>query len=623
MFKMEDLKRFIRKHAPKNKRKWMRVVSAVFIVCLIIAIPVSYLSTKDVERIEEDEVPLAPSIRNSFFQTLWNKYFNTGKQSDVKALHVSGTQIYDRNNNQVILKGLCTADSGLMYNNWAGADWDTWYNVDSLKTIKNWGINTIRLTFSPEQYCQNPSIIADYEKYIDLCTESGLYTIISWQVIGNPKEYASSASTFFNVLSKKYAESPYVIYEICNEPFDSTWDEIKSYSDKIIPAIRKNSPNSLVLVGLPYTSNTITDSVKSVIGDELPYSNIVYTHHIYTGQSMTQSRLDNITEVLKNNIPIMISEWSGTMSNGTDGFNTSTAKTFMRFLENNQLSWVFFNMSDIQYKLAANIPYDSSMVVHGRWSNTLEDPLLSDAGLFIKHYMLGVDDDDTTYLGAASAANNTLLEEPCQMMEYSDGYAFWNDEYKEKITSVQFETNQDGAKNCLISWDVSFLNGDGDVIAYINQNGDDYQLHIASKTGNVIAPIYLENFFNGFSKLENIDFTNLDTSSTRSMKNLFKYCKKLNAVDMSPLNTGSVVELSCMFEGCASLEKIDLSECDLSKVKAVAYMFAYASNLQNIDLGNINLSSLTSTKSFMVGTSSTIKVRADSTQDITSLTATK
>lgn len=115
-----------------------------------------------------------------------------------------------------------------------------------------------------------------------LCINLDLYVVIDWHILsdGDPNIYLEQSKSFFNETSAKYKDYPNVIYEICNEPNQSyvTWsNHIKPYAEKIIPIIRNNSKNSVILVGTPDWSKDLS----SVSKDPLKYDNIMYTVHFY------------------------------------------------------------------------------------------------------------------------------------------------------------------------------------------------------------------------------------------------------------------------------------------------------------------------------------------------------
>lgn len=513
-------------------------------------------------------------------------------------LHIEGTQIYDSNNNVVRLRGLSTLSTTYIYKNWSGADWSTWYNEESLETVKNWGVNIIRFGVKPEQVTSDKTVIIELEKYIDLCTSKGIYADISWQYGDNPNLVLGAASAFFDEITKKYADNPYVIYEICNEPFNSSWSDIYSYATQLITNMRTNDSDAIILVGMPYEGiGGVEDNVLSVIGNELPYDNIMYTHHIYVGQSLDSNRLNNLVTLLDHGIPVFISEWGTTMSNGTDGFYETFSNIFMEFMDQHNLSWINYNFSDIQFRLADNIPYDSSIVLHGKWSNQLDDNVLSQSGFYVKHILLG---DCYSY-------NNLYA---CMMMNYQENYAFWDPAISSKIISLEFLNSDVSIDNVIDQWDVSMVKGSNDVIAYItsDESGDFYKLYIKPRDGEVIAPTKINSYFSNFTNLRTVSFNNFNTFNTVQMRSLFRGCKQLEEIDLSELDLTNVNDMSCIFEQCISIKNISFDGCNLTQVTGFPYSFYNTKSLEVLDIGNIDINILKSCKSMFKSTQDDLTV---------------
>ena len=140
-------------------------------------------------------------------------------------------------------------------------------------------------------------MLASIYSVIDNATKVGMYVVIDWGILtGNPNKYLNEALEFFGILSQKYADNPYLIYEICNEPL-ATWGtangeskSIKAYAEKIIRQIRLNGSQGIVIVapnnsatGLSAFSGSATagdDPIDDPIAEDLAY-NVAYTFHCY------------------------------------------------------------------------------------------------------------------------------------------------------------------------------------------------------------------------------------------------------------------------------------------------------------------------------------------------------
>lgn len=523
-------------------------------------------------------------------EALDSPYCNNGT---LPALHVNGTTIYDSSNNPVILKGFsCASSTRIMQ------DWNRWYNSESLSNIKALGTNVFRITLKPEQYVEHPEYLNELEKYIDLCIENKLYVLITWMGNKDYEIYTNYAIDFFTRLSSHYKDCPNIIYEICNEPFHSAWTSISQYANVLIPIIRLNSPNAICVVPAPYSILNSDDTMLSIINSTLPYSNILYSYHMYVGSSLSSNTLYNILTLNSNNIPILISEWGTTLSSGTGGFYEDNTNIFLHFLDTNKLSWINFQYSDVYWN---NISYDSSFVQMGKWDNTLSDDILSKSGLYLKQYLLGINKNYNNYISNTNWKRN--LDKKCIMMSYCENYAFWQPQIREKIEYIIFDTADNSPSTYDYSWDISMDIGTDLVKAYLVGT----QLYIIPQNGTIIAPANMSYFFASFSKLRSIDIKNLNTSNVTSMKKLFYECTSIQSLDLSNLDTSNVTNFSQAFGSCTNLISINLSNCNLSNATNINMMFSWCNMLTYLLLPSLNESKIVDCKEVFSSSSSKIK----------------
>jgi endoglucanase len=131
-----------------------------------------------------------------------------------------------------------------------------------------------------------------------------MYVIIDWHILNdqNPNKYKSQAKKFFDEISKKYAGYDNVLYEICNEPNGGTsWSDITKYAKEIIPVIRANSPNSIIIVGTP----TWSQDVDVAADNPLPYDNVMYTLHFYSATHKDSYR-DKLKKAIDKGLPLWL-----------------------------------------------------------------------------------------------------------------------------------------------------------------------------------------------------------------------------------------------------------------------------------------------------------------------------
>ena len=186
-------------------------------------------------------------------------------------LRVEGTKILNQRGEALQLRGLSSH----------GMHWYPQYvNIRALWDIKNRGANLFRVAMYADSnyggYNDNRRSMELNKNILWLAVENSLaadlYTIIDWHLLEdeNPLLKVDQAIAFFAEVSRLYANEPGIIYEICNEPNGSTtWQDISQYAEKVIPEIRKNAPDAIIIVGTPKYS---TDILK-VLESPLPYDN--------------------------------------------------------------------------------------------------------------------------------------------------------------------------------------------------------------------------------------------------------------------------------------------------------------------------------------------------------------
>ena len=478
-------------------------------------------------------------------------------------LHVSGSKILNEDNKEIIFRGFSSGTSTRLTQNWS-----TWYTNDSFKTIHDWGTNLFRITFKPEQYATNPEYINDLYNYIDLATDNDLYVLISWMGNSDFTNYINSAKEFFNLMSTRYKNSNNILYEICNEPFGSSWSTIKSYADEIIPIIRSNT-NAIIVVPAAYHIVDSDDYVSTLLDNPINDTNTIYSTHMYVAHSLSSNTVQDILKIKNEGKVIFISEWGTTESDGSGGFYKDNSDLWVDFLERNKIGWLNFNISDVYWN---NTPYLSSVVKPGEWKYNLHNSILSESGKYMKKVL----------------TNTNELTTKSLLMSRKDDYGFFKEEYRTTIKHIVFKVNNYIPDEFGVSFDVS-MTLNGSVKAYIVND----TLYISSINDILYAPSNMKYFFKDFTNLVDIDFTNLNTNDVINMSYLFQGDSSLNSINFSNINTSKVTNMSLMFSNCVSLTTIDMSNLNLSSLTNMSLMFIWNNNLTNLYLPIINESIIT------------------------------
>ncbi len=270
------------------------------------------------------------------------------------ALSVKGTNIVDKNGNVFQLKGVSTH----------GINWFPDYvNKKAFSDLGEYGVNAIRLamyTVDYNGYCSGGNQ-ADLEAIIDrgvqACTDLGMYVIVDWHILNDldPNVNKDSAKAFFDKMSKKYAGYDNVIYEICNEPNGgTTWESIKSYAEEVIPVIRNNDKDALIIVGTPNWSQDVDVASKNPITGQ---NNILYAVHFYASTNKDNIR-SKVETAIGNGLPIIVSESSICEASGNGSINYDEGQKWMDLIGKYRLScfaWSLGNKDETSSFLKASV----------------------------------------------------------------------------------------------------------------------------------------------------------------------------------------------------------------------------------------------------------------------------
>lgn len=291
-------------------------------------------------------------------------------------LAVSGTDLVDASGSKFQLKGVST--HGL-----------TWFadfvSKDTYQYFKDsFGINLVRFAMYTDTgdsygYCSdgNKSEIEELlGKGVDAATDLGLYAIIDWHILNDndPNMHIDDAKDFFDRISKKYASYGNVIYEIANEPNGgTTWDSVKSYAETIIPIIRKNAPDAIIIVGTPTWSQDVDVAAADPITDQ---TNLMYAVHFYAATHKDDLR-NKVQSALDSGLPIFVSEFGLCDASGNGSIDYDQSNAWFDLINDKNLSYAAWNISN---KAETSSLFDSSCTK----TSGFTDDDLSDSGRYIK-----------------------------------------------------------------------------------------------------------------------------------------------------------------------------------------------------------------------------------------------
>ena len=295
------------------------------------------------------------------------------------ALHVENGKLTDENGNTVQLYGMSTH----------GIAWFPQYiNYDSFRTLRDdWNTNCIRLAMYTAEYggyCaggdkeQLKQLVKDGVSY---ATELGMYVIVDWHILSDcdPNQNKDEAIAFFREMAEVFADNDNVLYEICNEPNGGTsWDSIKSYAEEVIPVIRAQKPDAVILVGTPTWSQEIDKAAASPLDD----SNVMYTLHFYAGTHKDDLR-NRLETCVQNGLPVFVSEFGmcDASGNGANDFDSTTK--WLDLLNKYQISFCCWNLAN---KDESSSVFKASSTALSDWT----DDDFNESGRWIRDYFRGM-----------------------------------------------------------------------------------------------------------------------------------------------------------------------------------------------------------------------------------------
>lgn len=299
-----------------------------------------------------------------------------GLVSECGALSVNGADLVDKNGELVQLRGISTH----------GIQWfPQFVNKSAFKSLRDdWNVNVIRLAmYSGESEGYTAStregIERTVQQAVDACIELDMYVIVDWHVLADqsPMVRKDDAVRFFDYMSQKYAKYPNVIYEICNEPngYASWGGDIKPYAEQVIPVIRKNAPNAVVIVGTP----TWSQDIDKALSDPLSFDNVMYALHFYAATHTDWLR-DRLRNCYNSGLPVFVSEFGLCDASGGGANDFNQSKAWLELMDSLNVSYCAWALADKNETCCLLKPGAGT---NGGWS----DSELNESGKYIKEWL--------------------------------------------------------------------------------------------------------------------------------------------------------------------------------------------------------------------------------------------
>ena len=308
-----------------------------------------------------------------YAQTPFQKY---GK------LQLKGTQLCSSKQEPIQLKGMST--HGLQWHGWGSFLGEK--NLDVLAYQWQADILRIAMYYDEGGYKTNPKKFTSMvDHLVEETHQRGMYSIIDWHILkpGDPWNRIDEAKKFFDHMSKKHASKDSVLYEICNEPNGKgvDWPRIKSYAEQIIPIIRKNDPDGIILIGTPAWASlgisegkVATDIINNGLNEKNSH-NVMFSFHFYAASHKDSYRKEFKKFLEK--IPLFITEWGSQEASGEGKNDWHSVSEWHKILNEHKISWCNWNYSSGHRSSAV---WKNNVSINGPF----DDSQLKESGLKVK-----------------------------------------------------------------------------------------------------------------------------------------------------------------------------------------------------------------------------------------------
>ena len=338
------------------------------------------------------------------------KYYDP-QADDTTVLMTENGRFYDIAGNVVVLKGVVPW-------NVDNSPFEKGTSTASLERLKAEGCTAIRITvpLGPTSGYQNVSdtkkatYVSKMKGAVERASALGIYCIVDWGVMSQDggtsanNEYLQGllepAKDFFGQMSKAFADNPYIIYELANEP-NASWTVLKEWEEALIKHIRANDVDARIIAAPTMHSRRLSednaakgnDPIDNPIATELSY-NVAHTFHCYAYTTTYNVDYDKayrddalygwrVCDAVINGLTIVITEFSpanASMSyaGGYDSYGLDAdymeANKWLNFILENDVNYTLFRYGEIpsgDNKVKAQFMFtegNQSTAYTGKWT---------------------------------------------------------------------------------------------------------------------------------------------------------------------------------------------------------------------------------------------------------------
>lgn len=329
-----------------------------------------------------------------------DKYVDMYNAKGLGKLHKDGKKLKNSKNEEVQLNGV-----GLFHL----LDYGYMYNEDTLKALKYWGVNCLRLpAYVQVQKSSDVDNVTrmergldtafdeymeEMDRIIDIATEQGLYCMVDFHILekgGDILKWSELSENFFKHFLEKYGKQENMIWEIANEPHSTSNENLETYINNTTKLIKKYDENPVIICGSNKRGGRVSE-LYQYLKDKDCINDIFISAHYYNGEDLESS----YTGLYKTtDIPLMFTEWSNASSSTTnlnilDEYTKMTKKYFPWWNVNNisNCVWMYCH-GNYTYSLFKNLGEKKSQILQ---YGMMSDEYLTDNGILTLSNYLNVE----------------------------------------------------------------------------------------------------------------------------------------------------------------------------------------------------------------------------------------
>ena len=216
------------------------------------------------------------------------------------------------------------------------------------------------------------------DNMVKAAIENDIYIIVDWHSHRAENE-KNDAKDFFGRMAAKYKDVPNIIWEVYNEPVGTGADQIASYANTVISAIRNSGSENLALVGTPNWSQMGSGSCGKV-----NLKNVGYVFHFYAASHPLSQFKSNIESCSG---PVFITEWGTTEASGAGSVSSGNTNEWTSYMDSKNIpncNWSLRHET-VGGKNEASAMFSGSTVLNSK--SALDAASYTTSGSLVKAYL--------------------------------------------------------------------------------------------------------------------------------------------------------------------------------------------------------------------------------------------